>query len=95
MNDRVIMFPVGRRSKAYEKRRTELINQLYELEMTDADAFFQLDDFCLDRRRRVDHRVARLLINKGILTDDGELPDLTNEAMYEIRTGYRPFWMDD
>ena len=34
-------------------------------------------------------------MEKGLLAEDGTPHDATNEAMYEMRTGYRPFWMRD
>lgn len=54
---------------------------------------FQLYDYCLNRRDKQDGRVERLLIAKYVLNEDGTLPDRTNEVMYEMRTGHRPFWL--
>lgn len=58
----------------------------------DFDAVWQLDDYCLNRANKVDPRVRRVLIDKGVLSQNGDLPEVTNEAMYTLRTGQTPFW---
>jgi hypothetical protein len=58
----------------------------------DFEAVWQLDDYCLNRKNKVNPRVRRVLIDKGILAKNGDLPDITNEAMYTLRTGEIPFW---
>ncbi len=78
-----------------EKKRTYLFGILEDLLWDDIDAMFQLYDYCLNRRKKIDARVERLLIAKYVLNEDGSLPDRTNEVMYEMRTGYRPFWLKE
>ncbi len=89
----IIELPTIREDLVIEKRRQGLIAELENLIWQDVDAINQLDDYCLNRRNVVDDRVRELLIKKGILAEDGTLPDLTNEAMYELRTGQKPFWL--
>jgi len=89
----IIMLPTTRARSVIEKQRWGLIAELENLIWQDVDAMHQLDDYCLNRRNAVDDRVKELLIKKGILAEDGTLPDLTNEAMYELRTGKKPFWL--
>ena len=80
---------------SYERDRERLLSMLEDLLWDDIDAMFQLYDYTLNRRIRPDRRVTELLKGKGLLNSDGTLPDATNEAMYEMRTGYRPFWLRD
>lgn len=94
MNGEVIKFPIIREKFAEDEQRYYLIVKLEDLLWNDMDALFQLDNYCLNRRNRVNKRVENLLINMGILAKDGTLPDRTNEAMYEFRTGYKPFWLN-
>ncbi len=93
MGSQVIGLLVARENLAEDDRRHDLIGELEELLWDDMDALFQLDDYCLNRRNKVDKRVENLLIEKQILAEDGTLPDRTNEAMYEFRTGHKPFWL--
>ena len=79
----------------YERDRERLLSTLEDLLWNDLDAMFQLYGYTLNRRNRPDGRVTELLKGKGLLNSDGTLPDATNEAMYEMRTGYRPFWLRD
>lgn len=79
---------------AEDERRHRLIGKLEDLLWDDTDALIQLDHYCLNRRNKVDKRVENLLIEMEILAEDGTLPDRTNEAMYEFRTGYKPFWLN-
>lgn len=94
MNGEVIRFPIIREKFTEDEQRYYLIVKLEDLLWNDMDALFQLDNYCLNRRNRVNKRVENLLINMGILAKDGTLPDRTNEAMYELRTGYKPFWLN-
>ncbi len=80
---------------SYERDRERLLGMLEDLLWDDLDAMFQLDDYTLNRRNRPDSRVTKLLMEKGLLAEDGTLPDATNEAMYEMRTEYSPFWLRD
>ena len=68
--------------------------ELEDLIWQDFDAARQLYKYCLNRNYRIDRRVKKLLIKKGILAENGTLPNLTNEAMYEIRTGEKPPWLE-
>lgn len=79
---------------AEDERRHRLIGKLEDLLWDDMDALFQLDDYCLNRRNKVDKRVEDLLVKMEILAEDGTLPDRTNEAMYKFRTGHKPFWLN-
>lgn len=78
-----------------EEKREYLFDLLGEMIWRDTDALFQLDDYCLNRRNRPDERVKKLLIAKHVLAENGTLPARTNEVMYEMRTGHRPFWLKD
>ena len=80
---------------SYEHDRERLLGMLENLLWDDMDALFQLDDYTRNRRNRPDKRVTNLLMEKGLLAEDGTLPDATNEAMYEMRTGCYPFWLKD
>ena len=80
---------------SYEHDRERLFGMLDDLLWDDMDALFQLDDYTRNRRNRPDKRVTNLLMEKGLLAEDGTLPDATNEAMYEMRTGCSPFWLKD
>ncbi len=80
---------------SYERDREHLLGMLEDLLWDDLDAMFQLYDYSLNRRNHPDKRVTEHLKGKGLLNLDGTLPDATNEAMYEMRTGYRPFWLRD
>ena len=73
--------------------KEDLFCILEDLLWDDRNAMFQLDDYCLNRRNRSDTRVRKLLMEKGILAGDDTLPDATNEVMYEMHTGHRPFWL--
>ena len=95
MDGQNIDFSAGKESSDYEKRRQQLIVELEGLIWQDMDAIHQLEDYCLNRRNAIDDRAKSLLIKKGIIAKDGTLPDLTNEAMYELRTGQKPFWLND
>ena len=75
------------------EKKQELLAELEDLIVNDTDAIIQLDNYCLNRNNMVDKRVRTALIAKGILNKDGSLPDTTNEAMYELRTGHEPFWL--
>ena len=75
------------------EKKQELLAELEDLIINDMDAIIQLDNYCLNRSNMVDKRVRTALIAKGILNKDGSLPDTTNEAMYELRTGHEPFWL--
>ena len=88
-----ISLPTNIRDCSYEQQRQQLINDLEELIWQDVDAICQLEDFCLNRQDTIDDRAKNLLIKKNILNEDGTLPDITNEAMYELRTGEKPFWL--
>ena len=94
MSEKIIDFSVAREDLKEDERRHRLIGKLEDLLWDDMDALFQLDDYCLNRRNKVDKRVKSLLIKMEILAEDGTLPDRTNEAMYEFRTGYKPFWLN-
>jgi hypothetical protein len=95
MDGQNIDFSARKESSDYEKLRQQLIVELEGLIWQDMDAIHQLEDYCLNRRNTIDNRVKSLLIKKGIIAEDGTLPDLTNEAMYELRTGQKPFWLND
>ena len=88
-----INFSTARDDFAEDERRHRLIGKLEDLLWDDMDALFQLYKYCLNRRNKVDKRVEKLLIEMNILAEDGTLPDRTNEAMYEFRTGHKPFWL--
>ncbi len=90
----VINLSTVREDLEEDERRHCLIGELEDLLWDDMDALFQLDDYCLNRRNKVDKRVEDLLVKMGILAEDGTLPDRTNEAMYEFRTGQKPFWLN-
>ena len=77
------------------KLRKELMTELKNLIRKDIDAICQLDNYCLNRRNAIDNRAKVMLVKKGILAEDGTLPDLTNEAMYELRTGQKPYWLQN
>lgn len=94
MAGEIINLSAAREDFAEDERRHQLIGKLEDLLWDDMDALFQLDDYCLNRRNRVDKRVEKLLIGMNILAEDGTLPDRTNEAMYEFRTGHKPFWLN-
>ena len=94
MAGEVVSFSVSREDFTEDERRHRLIGKLEDLLWDDMDALFQLDDYCLNRRNKVDERVESLLIEMEILSEDGTLPDKTNEAMYEFRTGHKPFWLN-
>lgn len=94
MTGKIIDVSVAREDLAEDERRHRLIGKLEDLLWDDTDALIQLSKYCLNRRNRVDKRVEKLLIEMGILAEDGTLPDRTNEAMYEFRTGYKPFWLN-
>lgn len=83
-----------REDSAEDERRHRLIGKLEDLLWDDMDALFQLDDYYLNRRNKVDKRVEDLLVKMEILAEDGTLPDRTNEAMYKFRTGHKPFWLN-
>jgi hypothetical protein len=70
----------------------EVMAVIQALFTEDFEAVWQLDDYCLNRKNKVNSRVRRVLIDKGILANNGDLPDITNEAMYILRTGETPFW---
>lgn len=93
MPDQVIKLSIVRSRDICERKRQRLISILEELIWQDTDAMHQLDNYCLNGHDKVDGRVKDLLIEKGILAKDGTLPDITNEAMYELRTGQKPFWL--
>lgn len=94
MDVKIINFDEARENLEEDELRHRLIGELEDLLWDDMDALFQLYDYCLNRRNKVDKRVERLLIERKILAEDGTLPDRTNEAMYEFRTGYKPFWLN-
>ena len=94
MVEKIIDLTPAREDLIEDEQRHCLIGKLEDLLWDDMDALFQLDDYCLKRRNKVDKRVEKLLIDKGILAKDGTLPDRTNEAMYEMRTGQKPFWLN-
>ncbi len=94
MIGKVIDLVTVREDRAEDERRHRLIGELEDLLFEDMDALFQFDYYCLNRWHRVDRRVRALLIERGILAKDGTLPDRTNEAMYEFRTGHKPFWLN-
>ena len=73
--------------------REKMIEVLEELLWQDLDAMYQLDNYCLNRHRVPDERVRNLLIGKQILAKDATLPRITNDAMYQMRTGCVPFWV--
>ena len=75
--------------------RERLVAKLEKIIFQDLDAVYQLDNYCLNRHNMVDDRVKELLISKQILAEDGSLPRLTNDAMYQMRTGHVPFWVKD
>lgn len=83
-----------REDSAEDERRHRLIGKLEDLLWDDMDALFQLDDYYLNRRNKVDKRVEDLLVKMEILAEDGTLPDRTNEAMYKFRTGHKSFWLN-
>lgn len=83
-----------REDSAEDERRHRLIGKLEDLLWDDMDALFQLNDYCLNRRNKVDKRVEDLLVKMEILAEDGTLPDRTNEAMYKFCTGHKPFWLN-
>ena len=74
------------------KELGEVMAVIQALFTEDFEAVWQLDDYCLNRANKVNPRVRRVLIDKGILAKNGDLPDITNEAMYTLRTGETPFW---
>lgn len=75
--------------------REKLVALLGKMIFQDLDAIYQLDNYCLNRHNMVDDRVRELLISRQILAEDGSLPRLTNDAMYQLRTGQVPFWVRD
>ena len=76
-----------------DEERGQIIDQLTNLLWSDLEAFDQLYDYCLSCYNPMDEAVRERLIQLGLLEQDGSLPDLTNEAMYEMRTGERPPWL--
>ena len=94
MVGKIIDFSDGGEHSNYKKQRQQLIAELESLIWQDVDAMHQLDNYCLNRRNAIDDRVKSLLIKKRIIAEDGTLPDLTNEVMYELRTGQKPFWLN-
>lgn len=78
-----------------EEKREYLFELLEEMIWRNTDALFQLDDYCLNRRSKPDEQVKSFLIAKHVLAENGDLPDRTNEIMYEMRTGQRPFWLKE
>lgn len=90
----VINLSTVREDYTEDEQRHRLIGKLEDLLWDDMDALFQLEDYCLNRRNKIDECVKDLLIKMGILAENGTLPDKTNEAMYEFRTGHKPFWLN-
>ncbi len=90
----IVDFLIVKEDLAEDERRHRLIGKLEDLLWDDTDALLQLNNYCLNRRNKVDRRVEDLLIKKEILAEDGTLPKRTNEAMYEFRTGQKPFWLN-
>lgn len=68
-----------REDSAEDERRHRLIGKLEDLLWDDMDALFQLNDYCLNRRNKVDKRVEDLLVKMEILAEDGTLPDRTKD----------------
>lgn len=92
----IIKFPISEEEQLSNKRdaqRHQLMATLEDLIWEDPDAIYQLDNHCLNRHNQVDKRVKNLLIEKKIFDEDGFLTSLANEAMYELRTGQKPFWL--
>ena len=88
-----INFTASRNEFLRKKRRLQILDELEAMIWYDMDALFQLDDYCKNRKNRVDKRVEKVLTKKGLLLEGGILPDATNEAMYQFRTGEKPFWL--
>lgn len=77
-----------------EARKEEVFSKLEDLIIEDLDAMFQLDDYCRNRiKNKLDERAKKVLMDRGIIAEDENIPDLVNEAMFEMRTGCKPFWL--
>ena len=94
MHAKIIDFSTIR-TGSRERERKERVRALTRLLLEDVEAYHQLREYSLDCRKKVSPRVENLLIQRGILNPDGSLPDLTNEAIFEARTGEKPFWLPD
>lgn len=94
MPAQVINFELAK-ANMRERQREERIREIYRLMFEEEDAFGELYTYCLNCRNRPSERSKTTLIQWGLLNPDGSLSDLTNEAMYEIRYGERPFWLPE
>ena len=75
--------------------RRKRIKEIMDLEFIDINvgAVMDLYYYCRNQENTPDRMSTQILIRKGILNKDGTIPELTKDAMFEIRTGLRPPWL--
>lgn len=85
---------LNRPSKITILEREDLIKKLNTLFWADPKIYVELCKYCSDRSYKLTEDVKEVLIAKGFLRKNGDLPRATNEAVYETTTGQKPFWLN-
>lgn len=92
---KIISLQKWREENAADKERERVITALEELVWDDFDALMQLSKYCTSRvKNPIDERAKKVLIEKGFLTQSGHLKEITNQAMYVVKYGEEPPWLN-
>ncbi|MBQ1344687.1 hypothetical protein IIY59_03130 [Candidatus Saccharibacteria bacterium] len=85
---------VKKRLKPNGHETVRIENELDDLFWNDPIAYAKLCNYSVSRKNKIPQSIKENLIEKGFIRkDDGEIPDLVKEILYEQTTGKKPFWL--
>ena len=71
-----------------------LAKELDKLFLENPLAYAELCAFCESSRNEPSEETLEILKMRGFLREDGKLPTMTNEVVYEAVNGQKPFWLE-
>lgn len=77
-----------------KEKKDRLLDELEILFWEEPDIYHELCDFCFTRMRRVSQTAFDELRRRGLLERRDEIPNITNEVVYEATHGEKPFWQN-
>ena len=76
------------------EKKEKLLRLLEDLFWNNPEAYDALVSFCNSSSYKMNPGIKRFLIQQGILARNGSLPSITNELVYEMTTGLKPYWLN-
>lgn len=79
--------------KEREKRKEKMLLELDEMFWLDPDLYHALCSFVHNTKNKLLPEQKTTLVARGFLLENGAIPDITNEAVWEAITGKKPYWL--